>query len=217
MKIMAIDPQKKTCSKCGVTKLLDEFHKSKTCKWGRRPECKECAAKDFQKYIKEPGKKEKRKQYVAKYNIENREKIRARFKANREKYNNARRIIYSKNRGPKTEKLREWYKEHTQSRMWSSAKRRAKKYNIIFSLKKEDIFIPSKCPVLGISLIVGVGHAQYCFPSLDRIIPSKGYTPDNVIVVSHKANTIKNNATLEEIEKVLNFYKEVSLCQKSWP
>ena len=36
-------------------------------------------------------------------------------------------------------------------------------------------------------------------PSLDRIDSSKGYTPDNVWVISRRANIIKHDATLEEL------------------
>ena len=39
-------------------------------------------------------------------------------------------------------------------------------------------------------------------PSIDRIDPSKGYTKDNVWVISRRANTIKSNATVDEVEKV---------------
>jgi len=44
-------------------------------------------------------------------------------------------------------------------------------------------------------------------PTLDRIDNTKGYTKDNIIIVSFKANTIKNSATIEELEKVLQYYK----------
>jgi len=32
----------KKCSKCGIEKPLEDFHKQKSCKGGRRPECKAC-------------------------------------------------------------------------------------------------------------------------------------------------------------------------------
>jgi hypothetical protein len=45
-------------------------------------------------------------------------------------------------------------------------------------------------------------------PTIDRIDPRLGYVPGNVHVVSHRANRIKNNATLEEFEKIcLNWKK----------
>ena len=46
-------------------------------------------------------------------------------------------------------------------------------------------------------------------PSLDRIIPEKGYVKGNIIVVSLKANTMKNNATIEEIKNLYDFYNNI--------
>ena len=43
---------------------------------------------------------------------------------------------------------------------------------------------------------------NYDSPSLDKIIPSLGYVKDNIWVISYRANTIKNNCTFEEIEKL---------------
>jgi hypothetical protein len=46
-------------------------------------------------------------------------------------------------------------------------------------------------------------------PSLDRVIPELGYVQGNVIWVSHRANSIKQNATAEEILAVGQFYKNL--------
>ena len=40
-------------------------------------------------------------------------------------------------------------------------------------------------------------------PSVDRINPALGYTEDNVWVISFRANTIKQNASLIELERLL--------------
>ena len=68
------------------------------------------------------------------------------------------------------------------------------------NLKLEDIFIPEYCPVLGIKLEPGSHTHQDCSPSVDRIDSTKGYTKDNVWIISARANRIKNNATVEEIK-----------------
>lgn len=93
-----------------------------------------------------------------------------------------------------------------------SVKTRARKKGLAFDLTEEDINIPSHCPVLGIPLFhkrgKGTGPHDNS-PSLDRIIPEKGYVKGNVIVVSSKANRIKSNATADEILAVGNFYKDL--------
>ncbi len=87
--------------------------------------------------------------------------------------------------------------------MYTGAKCRAKKKNIEFSISKEDIIIPDVCPILGISI---KRNEQSGFhsdsPSLDRINPDKGYTKDNIRVISNRANLLKSNATIKELELV---------------
>lgn len=40
-------------------------------------------------------------------------------------------------------------------------------------------------------------------PSLDRIVPERGYVAGNLRVISNRANTLKNNATIDEMRLVL--------------
>lgn len=54
-------------------------------------------------------------------------------------------------------------------------KKRAKKRGIVFDLEVSDIVIPKLCPILGIELSFGNGRVHDASPSLDRIVPSKGY------------------------------------------
>ena len=89
--------------------------------------------------------------------------------------------------------------------MLSSAKRRARQRGIEFSLKREHIIIPDCCPALGVKLRQGTLTSHDCAPSLDRIDSSKGYTPDNIKVISCRANRIKTNATVEEIRLVYEY------------
>jgi len=44
-------------------------------------------------------------------------------------------------------------------------------------------------------------------PSLDRVDNSKGYTMENVRVISYKANNLKSNATIEQIESLIYYIK----------
>lgn len=89
----------------------------------------------------------------------------------------------------------------------NSARARAKKKNLPFNINIDDIIIPELCPVLGIKLERGVGKSGPNSPSIDRIIPNLGYVKGNIMIISHKANTIKNNSTIKEIEQVLLYMK----------
>lgn len=88
------------------------------------------------------------------------------------------------------------------------ARSRAKLKNIPFDITIDDLENPIVCPILGIQLQVNAGYAKENSYSIDRIIPEKGYVKGNVAVISYKANTIKNNATIEDLEKVLQWLKE---------
>lgn len=80
----------------------------------------------------------------------------------------------------------------------SLAYQRAKARNIEFSISADDIIIPKTCPLLGIPL--DQFHPNIDFHcSLDRIDPIKGYIKGNVMVISHRANRIKSDATPEEL------------------
>ena len=46
-------------------------------------------------------------------------------------------------------------------------------------------------------------------PSLDRLDSSLGYTPENVWWISYRANRLKNDSTLEELEKLVKAIRKV--------
>jgi len=85
------------------------------------------------------------------------------------------------------------------------AKGRAKKSKLLFNLTEEDIFIPDICPVFNIPLVRGNGKTIENSPSLDRIDSNLGYVKGNIMVMSHKANRLKNNATVEDLRLLLEF------------
>lgn len=78
-----------------------------------------------------------------------------------------------------------------------------------------DIIVPPICPILNIELKVGNGKANDNSPTIDRIEPQKGYSKENIAIISHKANRIKNDATIEEHEAIvvymINFFN--SFCE----
>jgi hypothetical protein len=97
-------------------------------------------------------------------------------------------------------------RSHTLS-LWHSARQRAKRRGIPFDLKPADIVIPETCPVLGIPLFRGVGTLGPNSPSIDQVVIGKGYVPNNICVISHRANALKRDGTVEELEKVIAYMK----------
>lgn len=103
--------------------------------------------------------------------------------------------------------------KHGQSRtlranLFYQTKYRAKKNGLPFDLKLETFpEIPDVCPILGLVLKNDKGKLAPNSPSVDRIIPSLGYVEGNIQIISLRANTIKSNATAEELQKVADFVK----------
>lgn len=89
--------------------------------------------------------------------------------------------------------------------LYSRLKNSAKRRNISFSLTLTDLnnlTFPITCPILGILLKFNRGSLRDNSYSIDRIDNSQGYHIDNIQVISWRANRLKNNATLAEIEKI---------------
>lgn len=94
--------------------------------------------------------------------------------------------------------------------LWGYAKRHAEKKGLEFDLEVADIVIPDRCPVLGIPIEKPGpgGRRPHGRPSIDRRDNSKGYTRDNVAVVSWRANRLKGDASIAELEAILAYMKQ---------
>ena len=94
--------------------------------------------------------------------------------------------------------------ERTISRLLSNAKERAKRNDLPFALSLDDILIPEKCPLTDIPLVshLGTGGSQgprYNSPTIDRVIPARGYVPGNIEIISSLANSLMGTVTDPEI------------------
>jgi hypothetical protein len=98
-------------------------------------------------------------------------------------------------------------RQHIKQLMILAAARRAKQNNIDFDITEQDLpeSLPEFCPVLGIPMKVSIGMQTDHSFSLDRIDNSKGYIRGNVEVISWKANRLKNNATTDDMRKILAY------------
>jgi hypothetical protein len=69
----------------------------------------------------------------------------------------------------------------------------------------EDIILPTHCPVLGIPITLKSGKHNGT-PVLDRIVPQLGYAKENIIVISHRARSLKKRGTPAELSAVAEFF-----------
>lgn len=93
--------------------------------------------------------------------------------------------------------------------IFNRTKASAKLRGLEFNLSLQDVVIPTHCPYLGVQFtnIQGQGKENIYFnPSLDRIDNTKGYIKGNVEIISHRANTMKNSASINELQ---NFAKAI--------
>lgn len=108
---------------------------------------------------------------------------------------------------------RKWYNKNKQNIDWkkkriiNNIKNRAKAKKIPFNINVNDLIWPTHCPVLGIELDYS-GKDRWRQVSLDRTNPALGYIKDNVVVMSMRANAIKYDASIEELQKVLNYLQQ---------
>jgi hypothetical protein len=181
-----INPEQKTkvCAGCSTEKEVERFRKDPRYKDGYAGHCRDCGNKRKDKWRKRHPEEVKAS--------DRRNKARPEYKAQR-------RVT-----------RRKYAVEHPEVSLLDGARDRAKRYGLPLDITLDDIVVPDVCPVLGLQLIRGNGMAQPNSPSLDRIIPERGYVKGNIIVVSHMANTIKNNATVDQLRKVADFYESLS-------
>ena len=98
-----------------------------------------------------------------------------------------------------------------QNMLWDSRKR-SKKKGMEHTLTIDDLYnlFTDTCPISGVDLLWECGHGKPLdnSPSLDRIDSTKGYTPDNVWLISYRMNRIKNDATPLELLLISNAVSE---------
>lgn len=101
--------------------------------------------------------------------------------------------------------------------MLRNARYRAKRDGLPCTITEEDLELPSHCPVLGRRLVLSEGRqgGRDDSPSLDKIVPELGYVPGNIIVVSQKANRLKNQLSTEQLVAFARAYAGVELAMRS--
>ena len=83
----------------------------------------------------------------------------------------------------------------------------ARRRVVPFDLTEVDLEWPTHCPVFGFELhYPGHFHHDPAGASFDRINSKLGYVRGNVIVVSHRANLLRKDATPDELRALAKFY-----------
>lgn len=136
------------------------------------------------------------------------------------------RFLYRRDADKYTKKHLEWSRKNREhlakyrkkhkakdplSYVLGSIKKRAKDNNYEFNLTVEDLREKwtDICPVFNIKMYFHSVRQDNSF-SVDRIDSSRGYTKDNICIISCRANQLKSNGTIEELEKVLIYMKKYS-------
>lgn len=106
---------------------------------------------------------------------------------------------YEKNRENILKQKKEYNKGRISERLLANLKQRAKKKNLPFDLEVSDIEGVVECPVFGFELKRNEGKSLNNSVSVDRKDSTKGYTKDNIQILSQLANTMKSSASREEL------------------
>lgn len=177
----------KFCRDCKEYKSYSEYDATKNFNY-YYPTCKVC-------------RKKKRDIKAQEYN--ERRKANRKSKNGLNYLNNALKYEQFKENKKEYLKFLEKTKRYNDNNWWistlSQLKRRSKDLNLPFNLTKEDLVVPSICPLLEIPISRKNPIKFHCV-SWDRIIPELGYIKGNIRAISVKANVMKNNATLKELE-----------------
>lgn len=194
----------KVCSKCKLDININDFYSDLSRKDGLSYICKQCGKKRLKIYYEKNRKKMIK--YSQQYRQENFLQV--------AKYQKEYRY---KNRHKKRKYSKEYYRNNLAKIMLKSSKYHAKQRNFEHCITEKDIqqkldkcknengeYI---CPVFGIKICVN-SKLKYNSISLDRINPNKGYVPNNISVISWKANNIKNTGTAIEHLKIYYYMIE---------
>lgn len=150
----------------------------------------------------------KRLEYIRAWRAKNPDKVQAGSLRGRDRQREYRR----ENLARYAEYQRKRRLTHPRETLVEQAKSRAKKGGLPFNISVATIDWSTHCPVLGIELDYHCMHAgnrkiQPNSPTLDRRVNNFGYIQGNVFVLSHQANRLKQDATIEQLEALLRYMR----------
>lgn len=146
-----------------------------------------------------------------KYDYESNKEYQKEYQKNSPNAKAARKRYYEKTRGKVDTKHMDSKDQilFIRKQMLTNAKTRARQKELDFDLTLDDIQIPMYCPVLGIELYIGKEHGvKDHSPTLDRIDNDEGYVKWNVKVISGRANRLKSDARIKDLERIILYMKD---------
>jgi len=106
----------------------------------------------------------------------------------------------------------------TEQEKWIARSKSGNRRKLRSELKVEDYksILVTHCPLLGLELTYtncAGNNTPQNYATLDKIDPAKGYVPGNVQILSYRANTLKNSATLEELKTIVKNWERIVAVQ----
>lgn len=148
--------------------------------------------------------------YMSSYYELNKEKLKAKA---RERYAAKRDVIKQQTkqyRQDKAEQYRayrnDWLQKHPLMKLLHNCRARSNKLGLPCDLDLdylESLERPLVCPVLHIPITDAYDHRL----TLDRITPALGYVRGNLKFISMRANRLKNESSIEELELIIKYMK----------
>jgi len=167
----------------------------------------------------------KSKEYVLAYQREyyqrNKEKIKSRVKEwqaeNADAHNETVAKYYQQNKEVSYQAANKYKQTHQRTTPWvqktllrhskARALKKGLEHNLTIDYIRSIWPVDNKCPVLGTEFVSSTDNMMVC-ASLDRIDNTKGYIEGNVAVISWRANSLKSNASIADIEAIIRYIEE---------
>lgn len=173
----------KACTKCNTTKLNEAFYKEKKSPDGLRTSCKDC---DHQRRVK---------------------RMTGMTLEQLTKHREERQAAYQKTKLTAQAYSAQYRKKNRAKTLIYLAKARAKKLGVPFDLDQHEAEIQARidageCEMSGIPFDL-TGKRNHASPSLDRIVPSRGYVYQNIRVLCQAMNCALGNWGEEALREVM--------------
>lgn len=84
--------------------------------------------------------------------------------------------------------------------------RSMKSRKILFDITPNDISVENECPICGIEMRISSRRGGSAVsPTLDKIIPNRGYVKGNIAVICKSCNSLKGKGSAEEHHRIANW------------